>query len=312
MVKDITMCLEASEAQKVLQKLALYMVITNKSEIEYDLLSEKVAEGIRDVDNSVDVETFIQQIVDVSELLVKKDENYEFAHLSFQGYLASKEIIKTKQDQLLIENWHQPWWKETILLYSAQINPNNLLRQLIQIATKDSITLALRCIEETPKKIEDEVENELTVLTKKLNIILFTDLEAYLKNKQWQKADEETNRLMLQLGDKDEKGYLSYDDCHNFPKEELRTIDRLWLKYSNNHFGISIQKQIYLEYNQNLDYDIDSFRGMSNKIGWKNREGYISYREYIFSTDAPSGHLPSLRDFRKVVGWDWVWFSLVD
>jgi hypothetical protein len=32
----------------------------------------------------------------------------------------------------------------------------------------------------------------------------------------------------------------------NFPCTDLRTIDGLWVKYSNGHFGFSVQKEIYL------------------------------------------------------------------
>ena len=110
---------------------------------------------------------------------------------------------------------------------------------------------------------------------------------------------------MLQLGDKDERGYLSLDDCRNFPKQELRTIDQLWLKYSNDHFGISIQKQIYLKYQGNLDWSLDSYRKMSEEIGWRKNGSYISYSKYVFSTKAPNGHLPSL--YEPVQGVSFVW-----
>ncbi|CCQ59603.1 GUN4 domain-containing protein, partial [Crocosphaera watsonii] len=33
----------------------------------------------------------------------------------------------------------------------------------------------------------------------------------------------------------------------NFPCEDLRIIDQLWVKYSNGQFGFSVQKQIYMD-----------------------------------------------------------------
>ncbi len=74
----------------------------------------------------------------------------------------------------------------------------------------------------------------------------YTKLRDLLETGKWKDADEETSRLMLQIGDKEEKGYLDSDDCRNFPQKELRSIDRLWLKYSKNRFGLSVQKEIYL------------------------------------------------------------------
>ena len=104
--RRITPVLPLDEAQKVLQELALFMVINNQKTIEYNAILNQTKTSINDFDESVDANKFIQQIINVSELLVKKDENYEFAHLSFQGFLAGKEIIETKQESLLLDNWN--------------------------------------------------------------------------------------------------------------------------------------------------------------------------------------------------------------
>ncbi|MDJ0719615.1 MAG: NACHT domain-containing protein [Prochloraceae cyanobacterium] len=127
LVKQINMCFDADEAQQILQDFALYMVKENKSNIDDKQLKGQVEKPIHKLDESIEADLFIKQIVEVSELLVKKDENYEFSHLSFQGYLAAKEIIRTKQETLLINNWDKSWWRETILLYGAQVNPSNLI-----------------------------------------------------------------------------------------------------------------------------------------------------------------------------------------
>ncbi len=119
-------------------------------------------------------------------------------------------------------------------------------------------------------------------------------LEDYLKNGQWMEADEETTRLMLQLGDKDEKGYLSVEDCQNFPIKELRTIDRLWLDNSEGKFGFSVQKRIYLEEGGKLDdYDYDSYKKMSDRLGWRKNNRWLSYLNLTFDKDiAQQGQFP--------------------
>ena len=76
--------------------------------------------------------------------------------------------------------------------------------------------------------------------------------------------------------------------------EELRDIDRLWLKYSKNHFGLSVQKEIYLREGGKLDYDDwDAYQKMSEVIGWR-RGKWLKYDSYTFNTNAQKGHLPSL------------------
>ena len=142
LARQIDLLLPPDEAELVLQDLALLMVIENKTNIEYKLLVKILENPVKNFDNSIDINDFIKQIVDVNEFLVKRDKNYEFAHLSFQGYLAGKEIIRTHQEQLLIDNWQESWWRETILLYCSQTNPHNFLKELIKIGTQEAVKLA--------------------------------------------------------------------------------------------------------------------------------------------------------------------------
>ncbi|NES87180.1 MAG: hypothetical protein F6K10_40960 [Moorea sp. SIO2B7] len=127
----------------------------------------------------------------------------------------------------------------------------------------------------------------------------YTKLENYLKNGQWKEADQETTKIMLEIGDKDKKKYLTIDDIKKFPVEDLRTIDQLWLKYSNNKFGFSVQKQIWLNCGGKLDYSYqwDIYEKFGNRVGWRKRvkllkKEWKSYNELNFSTNAPQGHLP--------------------
>ena len=83
---------------------------------------------------------------------------------------------------------------------------------------------------------------------------------------------------------------LDNDAINNFPCKELRTIDRLWLKYSNNHFGFSVQKKIWLELGGKID-DTTNIK-LSQRLGWFKQGKWIDYPNLIFTTKAPEGHLP--------------------
>ncbi|MDJ1182357.1 GUN4 domain-containing protein [Roseofilum casamattae] len=296
LARNISLLLRFDEAERVLQELALYMVRENKPEISYQLLNDCIKAPVQSFDSSVDVKEFIKQVVEVSELLVKRDDDYQFSHLSFQGYLAAKEIIRIQQEELLIQNWQESWWRETILLYAAQVNPNGLLRALINVGTSEAVALAYDCIKETPRKVDAEIEKELQEMEARVDNLLLQDLEHYLSNGEWQKADEETTRLMLQLGDNENKGYLNGNDLRKFPREELRAIDELWVKYSNGQFGFSVQKQIWLDLGGKLgEYNFETFKKLGDRVGWRKRKGWLNYpEEYTFNTNALQGHLPWL------------------
>ncbi len=133
----------------------------------------------------------------------------------------------------------------------------------------------------------------------------YTQLRDFLKAGQWKKADEETLAVMLKAAGRDIKGWLSYESIENFPCTHLRTIDQLWVKYSDGRFGFSVQKRIW----ESVDKDYEKFgevigwiREIEEEIekGWwmnKKKERvkkkmWIKTWEVTFDTKAPHGHLP--------------------
>ncbi|MFM5892030.1 MAG: GUN4 domain-containing protein, partial [Dolichospermum sp.] len=124
--------------------------------------------------------------------------------------------------------------------------------------------------------------------------VIFQKLEALLKAGKWKDADLETWNLMLKLTKREQEGWLRIEDVKNFPRQELRKMDQLWVKYSNGKFGFSVQKQIWLELGGKLDGepDLDTYRKLGDRVGWRQNGEWLSYDSYTFSTNAPSGHLP--------------------
>ncbi|BAZ51181.1 serine/threonine protein kinase [Nostoc sp. NIES-4103] len=123
----------------------------------------------------------------------------------------------------------------------------------------------------------------------------YQNLEKLLKAGQWKAADEETTRVMLKVTKREEQGWLSSESIKNFPCTDLRTIDQLWLKYSNGHFGFSVQKRIWLECGGKVDYETDCRLG--DRVGWRKQgswlSNWLSYKNMNFSLEAPEGHLPA-------------------
>ncbi|MBE7380708.1 MAG: GUN4 domain-containing protein [Leptolyngbya sp. SIO1E4] len=62
----------------------------------------------------------------------------------------------------------------------------------------------------------------------------------------WEAADQETARCMLEAVGRDKDDLIQPDEFANFPCADLRTIDRLWVNYSKGRFGFSVQKRIYI------------------------------------------------------------------
>ncbi|MEA5508344.1 SUMF1/EgtB/PvdO family nonheme iron enzyme [Crocosphaera sp. UHCC 0190] len=76
---------------------------------------------------------------------------FEFAHLSFQEYLAAAQIKELQQENILFENFQDPWWAETIRLYIAQSDATHLIQKAIENPTIYTLSLALDCEEQSLK-----------------------------------------------------------------------------------------------------------------------------------------------------------------
>lgn len=119
----------------------------------------------------------------------------------------------------------------------------------------------------------------------------YTGLRDLLKAGFWKEADEETLKVMLQAAGRQKQ--MNKKSIKNFPCTDLRTIDKLWVKYSQAHFGFSVQKEIfYLFAEQNLGRFGDC-------VGWRygGPFSWVNYEELTFSLDVSRGHLPA-RVFR--------------
>ncbi len=60
----------------------------------------------------------------------------------------------------------------------------------------------------------------------------YTQLRDFLAAGEWSKADLETGKVMCQAAGKESEGWLDVQDIDNFPCEDLRTINQLWLHYT--------------------------------------------------------------------------------
>ncbi|KAM3091195.1 GUN4 domain-containing protein [Phormidesmis sp. 146-35] len=75
----------------------------------------------------------------------------------------------------------------------------------------------------------------------------YKPLQDMLKTGKRQEADQETLRVMCVAMGRQKQGWLREEDVQQFPCQDLRTIDQLWVKYSAGKFGFSVQKQIWQE-----------------------------------------------------------------
>lgn len=118
-------------------------------------------------------------------------------------------------------------------------------------------------------------------------------LEEYLAQGNWREADQETDNL---IQDVTGTSYLAPEDIKTLPCESLQAIDQLWNKYSEGHFGFSIQKDLYRAAGNdpNGPYNQQGFDQYGEQLGWRVNSRWLAYDKLTFAKDAPKGHLPGV------------------
>ncbi|MEG4444859.1 GUN4 domain-containing protein [Microcoleus sp. AT9_B5] len=152
----------------------------------------------------------------------------------------------------------------------------------------------------------------------------YRHLRDLLAEGKWREADEETSQMILRVAKYDAKeSYITPQIPQHTPCEDICTIDRLWLKYSNGRFGFSVQRRIISA----IGYEIGEENALSIMVTYGKREGsgaqqmnqrrlqselqkkfhrtigwysphnemtgLKNYNDLTFSIQAPYGHLPT-------------------
>jgi eukaryotic-like serine/threonine-protein kinase len=109
---------------------------------------------------------------------------------------------------------------------------------------------------------------------------------------------------MLKVAGREKERWLDTESIDNFPCEDLRTIDQLWVKYSNGRFGFSVQKRIYQSLRGTREYDRSVWNKFGDQVGWRKNNSWLHYKDLTYSEKAPEAHLPSYRYVNDVMR-DW-------
>ncbi|MBD1827251.1 GUN4 domain-containing protein [Microcoleus sp. FACHB-61] len=128
----------------------------------------------------------------------------------------------------------------------------------------------------------------------------YTKLEQLLAVGKWKEADVETTNKMLEVMGRQPEGLWEREDIENFSCPDLRDMDRLWVKYSDERFGFSVQKRIYQSLGGTKEYNNwEVWDRFHEKVGWKKKGGeFLSDSQLTYNKfNAPSAHLP--RDWAR-------------
>ncbi|MFG3122466.1 NACHT domain-containing protein [Streptomyces sp. NPDC048201] len=135
--------------QHVAQHLALAMMKARVRDWPVRDAARAIRLALRQVPGQVSAEVFLEE-ARKSGLLVEREHHvYGFAHLTLQEYLAAAQLSTAHADTtVLTANVDSPWWRETILLWSARNDATPVITACLDSGAVRALALAFDCADE--------------------------------------------------------------------------------------------------------------------------------------------------------------------
>ena len=135
----------------------------------------------------------------------------------------------------------------------------------------------------------DDLDKSNTEYYESLKAHLLGELDYLMKENRWKDADTKNSQFILVSAKREKQGYFELNDVKNFQCQDLKKVDDLWVKNSKGKFGLSVQKRIYLETGNYLDFDWDKeifkkwneerYNSFLLRVGWKKGGDQMRYDE---------------------------------
>ena len=161
---------KAEDNQAVLQVLALRLVEQGKLQFTTEQAHPWIETRLSECSSSnLTPKKFLREIQNIAGLLAggtDDGELYQFTHKTFQEYLVALELKEQGQENILIEQFYNPDWKEVIVFYSTLTSATPFLQRVLDYPSNSSqdrkyaLALARRLVEEG-SKVEQQMRQQL-------------------------------------------------------------------------------------------------------------------------------------------------------
>jgi hypothetical protein len=121
-------------------------------------------------------------------------------------------------------------------------------------------------------------------------------LQGHLMRRSFEAADRLTSEHLRQLAGEAavSRGYVYYSEVAAMAGDDLESLDRLWVCYSQGRFGFSVQARL-------LQACQGQWERLWPRLGWKSEGTWTRYPgSFLWTVEAPEGHMPLINQLRGV------------
>ncbi|MBW4458242.1 MAG: AAA-like domain-containing protein [Nostoc indistinguendum CM1-VF10] len=290
----------------------------NNHQLKQALVFAARSQAYQQLENLPDAKSEIHQS---QKLLTEADKKFLQSSQSLQVQV----LVQKTQGDLLVQNKKT---QDAIESYSKAYNilknnPNKIDftkdNQLLTGENIESVYRSLRKLKPQNKEVEESLKEHL-----------YTQLAYFLKAKNWEAADIETNKLMLNIAKREEQRFLNIDSINNLSCPDLQKIDKFWFN-ADNRFGFRVQKEIWISTGNRLGIkpegwnkqDTANYLEFAKRVGWYDEKGMgdggrnlvvVAYDQLLNrikenSVESKVGSLPVNYRYRGVGGMGAEWWG---
>lgn len=275
---------------KICQEIKIKAAVTEPSRTPLDspLSSpDNASEGLNQMSARINRVTSTQQPTGLqTQPTIETYEQIEL-DLTFEIPLTSSEMLNGTKKRIQVQNESLDVTipagissgKRLRLRGKGNVNPHTLERGNLYLRVIKFQNISQNTIDD----LGDDLSSERRVD--------YTYLRDLLADGRWMEADHETLVVLLKAAGEDY--FLGFESIEKLPYTDLRTIDKLWVKYSDGRFGFSIQKRVWIQCGGLVNTNLNAEEGLCNQVGWQKNNSLLNYSELNFLKNAPIGHLPA-------------------
>ncbi|MTJ07903.1 AAA-like domain-containing protein [Anabaena sp. UHCC 0204] len=225
-----------------------------------------------------------------------KENNFDKTDTSYLATLVYIYYVKAKLEKE--QNKALADYKKALEKYNLLKSKSNtdLFKLDLNILYNGNADIVANLYRELIKKTDtmQNADSSNTVYYESLKTHLLNELDYLMQQNRWKDADSKNSQFILVSAKKENPGYLEVNDIKNFNCNDLRKVDDLWLKNSKGKFGFSLQKRIWKEIGNSLDFEWEKerfpkkwtaqgYNSFAERVGWKKDTGggFLIYDELL-------------------------------
>lgn len=125
----------------------------------------------------------------------------------------------------------------------------------------------------------------------------YTKLRDLLAAKKWTQADRKTAKLMCKVVHRNFPDIIEVEEMLCFPCQDLQIIDQLWMQYSWNRFGLSIQNRLWLSITKEYLFGREVHKQFLALTNWREDDSFFTIDNYRSSESirqVPEAFMPAI------------------